>query len=78
MDNLAKKAARGLVQLIFGLGFCLFVPAWTINFWQGWLCLLVFAIASTLITVYLGKNDPNLLERRISAGQEPRKRKVKS
>jgi protein-S-isoprenylcysteine O-methyltransferase Ste14 len=75
MDNLAKKATRGLVQLILVLGFSLFVPAWTLNFWQGWLCLLVFATASALITIYLGKNDPKLLERRISAGPGAEKEK---
>src|SRR6476620_9354994 len=53
MDNLAKKAIRGLVQLIFGLGFFLFVPAWTLDFWQAWLWLLVFAVSAALITVYL-------------------------
>src|ERR1700753_4143975 len=75
MDHLAKKATRGLAQLILGLGFCLFVPAWTLNFWQGWLCLLIFTTASALITVYLGKNDPKLLERRISAGPGAEKEK---
>jgi len=75
MDNLAKKAIRGLVQLIFGLGFFLFVPAWTLDFWQAWLWLLVFAVSAALITVYLWKHDRQLLRRRIAAGPGAEKEK---
>ena len=68
MDSLIRKAALGFTQLIAALGILLFAPAWTFNYWQAWVYLPVFAGSSALITFYLWKNDPKLLERRTNAG----------
>ncbi|WP_233212552.1 isoprenylcysteine carboxylmethyltransferase family protein [Collimonas sp. PA-H2] len=38
------------------------------DYWQGWLFMAVFVGASCAVTVYLAINDPELLERRMSAG----------
>jgi protein-S-isoprenylcysteine O-methyltransferase Ste14 len=75
VSNLARKAIRGFAQLIIGLGILLFAPAWTLNFWQAWVFLFVFAASAALITVYLWKEDPNLLERRVKAGPGAEKEK---
>jgi protein-S-isoprenylcysteine O-methyltransferase Ste14 len=56
------------VLLIVGLGILLFAPAWTFDFWQAWVYLFIFGASSALITAYLWKNDPKLLERRVAAG----------
>jgi len=56
------------MQLITVLGILLLAPAWTLHYWQAWVYLLVFAASSALITVYLWKHDPKLLERRTNAG----------
>ncbi len=50
------------------MALLLFVPAGTIDYWQGWLFMAVFVGATTAITVYLAIKDPKLLERRMSAG----------
>jgi protein-S-isoprenylcysteine O-methyltransferase Ste14 len=68
MDNLGRKAVLGFMQLIAALGVLLFFPAWTLDYWQAWLYLFVFASSSALITAYLWKKDPKLLKRRIEAG----------
>jgi len=68
VDNLARKAVRGFTQLIAALGILLFAPAWTLDYWQAWLYLFVFAASSASITAYLWKKDPKLLNRRIDAG----------
>ena len=68
MDNLARKTILGFVQLVIGLGILLLVPAWTLDFWQAWAYLFVFVVSVALITVYLWKKDPKLLERRVNAG----------
>ena len=68
MDNLARKTVLGFTQLIIVLGILLLAPAWTLDYWQAWVYLLVFAASSALITAYLWKKDPKLLERRIRAG----------
>jgi protein-S-isoprenylcysteine O-methyltransferase Ste14 len=68
VDNLARKTVLGFTQLIAALGILLFSPAWTLDYWQAWLYLFVFAASSALITTYLWKKDPKLLKRRIDAG----------
>ena len=76
MDNLARKAVLGFIQLIAALGILLFAPAWTLYYWQAWLYLFIFAASAALITVYLWKKDPALLGRRVEAG--PRAENEKS
>ena len=68
MDELNRKAFGGLLNLLVCVALMLFLPAWTIRWWQAWVFLAVFFIPSLLITFYLMKRDPKLLERRVSAG----------
>jgi protein-S-isoprenylcysteine O-methyltransferase Ste14 len=57
------------------MGILLFVPAGTLDFSQAWVYLFVFAASSALITAYLWRKDPKLLERRVKAGPEAEKEK---
>jgi protein-S-isoprenylcysteine O-methyltransferase Ste14 len=75
MDDLNKKSFGGLIFLILALAALLFIPAGTIDYWQAWVFLSVFFASTLLITVYLMKNDPELLERRINAGPVAEKEK---
>src|ERR1700730_2102057 len=68
MKDLDKKALGGLLRFLIGLGAFLFLAAWTLDYWQAWVFLAVFSGSATAITVYLMKNDPKLLERRMKAG----------
>jgi protein-S-isoprenylcysteine O-methyltransferase Ste14 len=68
VNNLAGKTAFGFTKLISVLRILLLAPAWTLDYWQAWVYLLVFAASSALITSYLWNRDPKLLERRIKAG----------
>jgi protein-S-isoprenylcysteine O-methyltransferase Ste14 len=68
VSNLARKTVLGFTQLIAVLGILLFAPAWTFDYRQAWMYLSVFAASAALITTYLWKKDPKLLERRINAG----------
>ena len=68
MNPLAKKTVLGFTQLTAALGIFLMAPAWTLDYWQAWVYLLVFTASSALITTYLWKKDRKLLERRINAG----------
>jgi protein-S-isoprenylcysteine O-methyltransferase Ste14 len=71
----AKKTVLGFTQLITALGILLLAPAWTFSYWQAWVYLFVFAASSALITAYLWKKDPQLLERRLNAGPAAEKRR---
>ncbi len=68
MKELNRKAFEGLVQLIVALAAMIFLPAWTIHYWEAWVFLTVFSLLVLAITLYLMKNDPKLLERRVKAG----------
>jgi len=68
MSILSKKAFRGLLFLLLGTAALLFVPAWTLDYWQAWIFLAVYFASSLAITLYLMKKDPKLLERRMSGG----------
>jgi protein-S-isoprenylcysteine O-methyltransferase Ste14 len=46
----------------------LFLPAWTLDYWQAWVFLAVFGASALAITVHLMRKDPKLLERRVHAG----------
>jgi protein-S-isoprenylcysteine O-methyltransferase Ste14 len=74
MKNLNAKAVLGLVFLAVVMGLLLFIPAGTVHYWQAWVYLAIFTGASLLITLYLMKKDPALLERRLSGGPTAEKR----
>ena len=68
MKNLNLKAFAGLFALLAVMAAALFIPAWSLDYWQAWLFLAVFFGSAFAITVYLMKKDPQLLERRVTAG----------
>lgn len=70
------EALRGFLSLLavtFGL---LFLPAWTLNYWQAWTYLAVLMTSIGAILVYLVKNDPALLARRANNTEQERSQKV--
>jgi protein-S-isoprenylcysteine O-methyltransferase Ste14 len=53
----------------FALGVVLFLPAWTLDYWQAWVFIVVFLSLVTLSGVYFSIKDPALIERRKPAGR---------
>ncbi len=68
MNRLNLRAIAGLLQLLIALGVLIFVPAWTVKYWQAWAFLALFSLSVLAISLYLMKNDPHLLEARVNAG----------
>jgi protein-S-isoprenylcysteine O-methyltransferase Ste14 len=66
--DLNKKAFGGLLFLLLVMAALLFLPAWTLGYWQAWAFLAVFGASALAVTLYLMKKDPKLLERRVHAG----------
>ncbi len=75
MTKLLLRAFLGLAFLLFVLALALFLSAGTLNFWQAWVYLADFGICVALITAYLVRHDPGLLERRVQAGPVAETRK---
>jgi len=63
--SVAARAVLGFAQLLLVLSIAVFGPAWTLDYWQAWLYLVVFAGCAAAITVYLSRTDPELLRRRL-------------
>jgi protein-S-isoprenylcysteine O-methyltransferase Ste14 len=68
MNGLIKRAVGGLLFLFIVLAVVLFGAAWSFDYWEAWVFLAVFFLPVLVITLYLIKRDPSLLERRIKAG----------
>jgi protein-S-isoprenylcysteine O-methyltransferase Ste14 len=73
MNALNIRALAGFLQLLVIMAVLIFVPAGTLDYPQAWIFLAVFFVPVLAITIYLMKNDPNLLERRIKAGPSDEK-----
>lgn len=72
MKKLILPTLQTFLIGVIAFGIVLFIPAGTLNYWQGWVFILVFGISTNIIGLYLSLKDPALLERRkkIGPGQE--------
>jgi protein-S-isoprenylcysteine O-methyltransferase Ste14 len=68
MHGLAARAWIALTALLVVMGLVLFVCAGTLRYWQAWVYLAIFAVASALTTLFLLGHDRALLERRMRGG----------
>jgi protein-S-isoprenylcysteine O-methyltransferase Ste14 len=68
MNILNIKAFGWLLFILLVTAALLFIPAWTLDYWQAWTFLATYFASYLAITLYLMKKDPKLLERRMSGG----------
>ena len=72
MDQLSREEISQLLRktaLFFAfMALAIFLPAWTLDYWQGWLFLVVFATLTTGASLYFMKYDPALVRRRVNVG----------
>lgn len=59
-----KKAAFMPVAMAFVMAVLFFLPAGTLDYWQGWVVLVSFTVLTAYIGIYLRKASPALLARR--------------
>jgi protein-S-isoprenylcysteine O-methyltransferase Ste14 len=62
-----QAVAASLFGLVF-FGVFLFEPAGTFDYWQAWVFIAVFTIATSGPTMYWGLRKPEVLRRRMHAG----------
>src|SRR5262249_49004392 len=68
MDNLYLRAVRSALFGAIWFFALIFIPAWTLDYWQGWAFFLTTLISTTLATVYIALHDRELLESRLRFG----------
>jgi protein-S-isoprenylcysteine O-methyltransferase Ste14 len=68
MERLGARAFGSLVIVIAVMAGILFGTAGTFDYWQAWVFLACYGMASLVLTLYMLRNDPALLKRRMRGG----------
>ena len=69
MSSLTTKTLIQSALFPVVLGLVLFLSAWTLDYWEAWVYCLILLAAVMGTSVYLLRNDPALLERRLKGGE---------
>jgi protein-S-isoprenylcysteine O-methyltransferase Ste14 len=75
MKTYLKAMSWALIGLVV-LCALLFWPEGTFNYWQAWVFIALFMLATIVPSVYLGRTDPAALQRRMHAGPPAETRAV--
>ena len=70
-----KTVASAPIGIVV-LGMLLFLPAGTFNYWQAWVFIAAFTLATVLPTIYFARTDPAALQRRMHGGPRAETRTV--
>lgn len=62
---LTRKVLVLYLEAFVALAVLFFLPAGTLAYWEAWLYLAILFIPMAFVMIYLLKNDPELLERRL-------------
>jgi protein-S-isoprenylcysteine O-methyltransferase Ste14 len=80
MDDLTKRMVEGLAKFQLFLAIVIFLPAWSLRYWQGWLYWTIFGLACLVLGLYFVRHNPALVARRMKAGpqaeKEPRQKVI--
>src|SRR5215469_14486634 len=67
-SNLNLRAIRATLFGGIACFILIFLPAWTLDYWRGWVFFATFMAPLTLITIWMAVYDKELLERRLRGG----------
>jgi protein-S-isoprenylcysteine O-methyltransferase Ste14 len=62
------RTVVSLVALMLVMGAMIFIAAGTLDYWQAWLFLACYFAASLVVSLWLMRHDPALLQRRMRGG----------
>ena len=74
--SLLKAVAARFVLAVVLLGTLFFTTAWSFGYWQAWVYMLVLFVPMLMITRYMYRHDPALLERRLRSGEKQTAQKL--
>lgn len=66
--DLFRTAMVAAVRFQLALALLLFLPAWSLRFWQAWVFWILFSAFILLSTLYFLRCDPALVQRRMNVG----------
>jgi len=68
MSNPYVRASWGTLAGAMVFFAAIFIPAWTLGYWQGWAFFLTLMISTTFVTIYMALYDKPLLASRLRMG----------
>lgn len=74
--ELIKMVSARILVVIPILFTMFFLPAGTFAYWEAWVYLTILLIPMILVLIYLVKNDPGLLERRMRMREKEAEQKL--
>ena len=77
MDNglLTQALAKFFLGVIL-LGVLIFLPAWSLKFWQGWLLMGILFVPMFCVGLVMLVKNPELLQERLNAKEEEKDQKT--
>jgi len=66
--SITKQAVLGLIALAVVMWIVLFLPAGSLNYWQGWVYWITFFVCVSFISAYFIRKDITLIAKRLKAG----------
>ena len=75
-SKLFFQASGKFLAGVLLLGILIFLPAWSLRFWQGWLLMGILFIPMFLAGIVLLAKNPDLLRKRLDAREEQQEQKT--
>ena len=75
-SKLFFQASGKFLAGVLLLGILIFLPAWSLRFWQGWLLTGILFIPMFLAGIVLLAKNPDLLRKRLDAREEQQEQKT--
>jgi protein-S-isoprenylcysteine O-methyltransferase Ste14 len=68
MSELSRRALAGVIKFQAFLALMLFLPSWSLRYWEAWIYWALFSLSVLIITLHFLRHDPGLIERRLEVG----------
>lgn len=75
LNELNKKAILIFISAVIVISLALFLPAGTLDYWQGWVYMIIVLVPAVFVVSYFLKKDPEFLERRMKYREKEVKQK---
>jgi protein-S-isoprenylcysteine O-methyltransferase Ste14 len=76
MDKLYQRTIRAALRGFVWFFAVIFIPAWTLAYWQGWAFFLTLSVSASLATAWMALHNKKLLESRLRMGPAVEKTRI--
>ena len=75
-NNLFVQAISKFLLGVILIGLLIFLPAWSVHYWQGWLLMGILFVPMFIAGLVMMEKNPDLLRKRLSAKEEETEQKM--